>query len=178
MEDYNKELQFGEGAQGLVSEEDFMGMLYMIKVQNNNKGDLVDKLERLKDLHLGNIAKYEKGIRVLNEKNEKISKGNDLLVKTLRTCEKEIDSLASNNQKLHKNILMFEEDMSKKVSKEKQMVESLMQKQKENDKLKDELSRKEAEIQELRSKLVFLENNFVCLTYYSIRPLLMQRMTM
>ena len=138
---------------GMASEEDFMGFLYMMKVQSKGDKNLVDRLERLKDLHLGQIGKYEKGIRVLNEKSEKLSKGNDLLVKTLRTCEKEIDSLASNNKKLHQNILMFEEDMSKKVNKEKQMIESLMQKQKENDKLKDELQRKEAEIQEFKNKL-------------------------
>jgi len=136
-----------------VSEEDFMGMLYMMKVHSKGEKNLVDKLERLKDLHLAQVGKYEKGIRVLNEKTEKLNKGNDLLVKTLRTCEKEIDSLASNNKRLHQNIMMFEEDMSKKVNKEKQMIESLMQKQKENDRLKDELQRKEAEIQELKRNL-------------------------
>lgn len=67
----------------------------------------------------------------MNEKNEKYMKGNELLVKTLRTCEKEIDSLALNNQTLHKNLLMFEEDMSKKRIKEKQLIESNNAKQKE-----------------------------------------------
>lgn len=77
------------------------------------------------------IEKYEKTIQMLNEKNEKYMKGNELLVKTLRTCEKEIDSLALNNQTLHKNLLMFEEDMSKKRVKEKQLIESNAIKQKE-----------------------------------------------
>ena len=78
------------------------------------------------------IEKYEKTIEVLNEKNEKYSKGNELLVKTLKACEKEIDQLALNNQTLHKNVVMFEEDISTKNQKEKYLTEALLLTQKEN----------------------------------------------
>lgn len=78
------------------------------------------------------MEKYEKTIEVLNEKNEKYSKGNELLVKTLKACEKEIDQLALNNQTLHKNVLMFEEDLNVKNQAEKYLTEALLIKQKEN----------------------------------------------
>ena len=68
----------------------------------------------------------------MNEKNEKYSKGNELLVKTLKTCEREIDTLALNNQTLHKNIIMFEEDIQKRKAKEHQLTENVLSVQEEN----------------------------------------------
>ena len=53
-------------------------------------------------------------------------------MKTLKTCEKEIDNLALNNQTLTKNILMFEEDSVRKKAREKQLLEANTAKQKEN----------------------------------------------
>lgn len=69
---------------------------------------------------------------MLNEKVEKFAKGNELLVKTLKTCEKEIDHLALNNQTLTKNFMMYEEDSVRKKAREKQLLEANSVKQKEN----------------------------------------------
>ena len=158
-----------------------MGLLCVTKLQNKNNRGLEEKLNRmavgksqiqvikgLQDLYNKQIEKYEKTIQILNEKNEKYMKGNELLVKTLRTCEKEIDSLALNNQTLHKNLLMFEEDMSKKRVKEKQLIESNALKQKEivsillflidkfQEKLREDLKKKEIEAEEAKKKFVYL----------------------
>lgn len=83
-------------------------------------------------MHNKQIEKYEKTIQALNEKVEKFAKGNELLVKTLKTCEKEIDSLALNNQTLTKNFLMYDEDAARKKAREKQLLDANLAKQKEN----------------------------------------------
>ena len=44
----------------------------------------------------------------MTEKNKKYSQGNELLIKTLKTFESELDKLAFNNQTLHKNIVFLQ----------------------------------------------------------------------
>jgi len=51
------------------------------------------------------MEKYEEKLRESKAKHEKLAQSNDLLIKTLRNCEKEIDNLANNNSILHKNLV-------------------------------------------------------------------------
>lgn len=73
------------------------------------------------------MEKYEETINLLTEKNKKYSQGNELLIKTLKTCEKELDKLAINNQTLHKNIIFLQEQVKEYETKEITAKELIMQ---------------------------------------------------
>lgn len=64
---------------------------------------------------------------LLIEKNKKYSKGNDMLIKTLKAFEKEMDKLVSNNQTLHKNILFLQEEIKGYETKQNALKEVVLQ---------------------------------------------------
>ena len=65
------------------------------------------------------MNKYEEDIIQLTEKAKKCSHANELLIKTLRTFEQELDKLAINNQTLHQNILYLQDQIKTMESKER-----------------------------------------------------------
>lgn len=64
--------------------------------------------------------------KLLREKNKKYSQGNELLIKTLKAFEKEMDKLVVNNQTLHKNIIFLQEEIKGYEIKQSSLKEVVM----------------------------------------------------
>lgn len=97
----------------------------MMKFQYKDNHDLVEKLNQLmvmtckilgynknfQEMHHKKIEKRDESINALTEKNKKYSQGNELLIKTLKTFENELDKLAVNNKTLHNNVLFLQDQI-------------------------------------------------------------------
>ncbi len=70
-------------------------------------------------MHNKEVHQNEENLKQEIEKTKKYAHTNELLIKTLKTCEQELDKLAINNQTLHQNILYLQDQIKTFESKEK-----------------------------------------------------------
>jgi hypothetical protein len=110
----------GSNASGKSEDENAMSFIQLIKYQYRGNKDLDEKLNKLMDLCGMHFEKYEERISDMKNRADKAIQSNELLIKTLKTCEKEVDNLAQTNANLHKSLVFFQEEVSKRDNKEKE----------------------------------------------------------
>jgi len=147
--------------------ENFLSLLHMIKYKYKDNKDLSESLYKLMDVYNKEVNKYEENIIQLTDKAKKCSHANELLIKTLKTFEQELDKLAINNQTLHKNILYLQDQIKNFENKEKNQKDFIHQQDRAFNLLKEELRHKVDELEETKNKLIFSNSKIDSLSSYA-----------